>query len=133
LVSAKNSQGVVAESAKSVDIPGVKPTAKTSPKISGKAAAGSELRVSAGTWSGIPEVTTTQAWYRCSKAVAAGATSITSGMGCTKISGASGSSYTVKAADQGKHLTALVTAKNSEGNASSSAASVFVKVPVTTP
>jgi uncharacterized repeat protein (TIGR02543 family) len=133
LVSGKNSQGVVAESAKSIKVPGTKPTKKSNPSISGKATAGSALRVSSGTWSAIPEETTTQAWYRCSKAVVAGATSISSGMGCTKISGASGSSYTVKAADQGKHITALVTAKNSEGNASSSAASVFVKVPVTTP
>jgi len=133
LVSAKNSEGVAVESAKSIDIPGVKPTVQYSPKISGTAAAGSALRVSNGTWTAIPEETSSQAWYRCSKSVPARATSITSSMGCSKISGASGSSYTVKAADQGKHLTALVTAKNSEGNASSTAASVFVKVPVTKP
>jgi len=54
-------------------------------------------------------------------------------MGCVKISGATGSSYTVKPADQGKYLTVLVAAKNTEGNASATAKSVFVKVPVVTP
>jgi hypothetical protein len=133
LVSGKNSQGVVAESAKSVKVPGTKPTKKSNPRISGSAAAGSALRVSAGTWSAIPVATTSQAWYRCASAVPAGATSITSGMGCQKIGGANGSSYTVKTADQGRHLAVLVTARNPEGTASSTAASVFVRVPVTTP
>lgn len=133
LVSGKNSQGVVAKSAKSVKVPGTKPTAKSSPKISGTAVAGSVLRVSSGSWSAIPEATTSQSWYRCASAVSAGATSIAGGLGCIKIGGATGSSYTVKLADEGKYLTVLVTAKNAEGNASTTAKSVFVKVPVVTP
>jgi hypothetical protein len=133
LVIGKNSQGVLVKSAKSVKVPGVKPTVKSSPKISGKTVAGKVLRATAGSWTAIPAVTTSLTWYRCSKSVSAGATSISNSKGCKKIGGANNAQYTVSKADQGKYLTVLVTAKNSEGNASSTAASVFVKVPVVTP
>ena len=133
LVTSKNSQGIVTESAKSVRVKGIKPTAKSSPKISGAKVAGGLLQATNGTWSAIPEATTSLAWYRCATAVTAGATAITRSMGCTKISGATTPTYSVAVADQGKHLTVLVNAKNTDGKASSMAASIFIKVPEVKP
>jgi hypothetical protein len=133
LVSGKNSQGVVGKSAKSIKVPGIKPVLETSPRISGATNLGSRLRATDGTWSAIPEATTSLTWYRCANSVRAGATSITGSMRCTRIPGATGSTRSVVEADQGKYLTVLVTARNSEGTASSTAASVFVKAPVVTP
>jgi uncharacterized repeat protein (TIGR02543 family) len=131
LVTAKNSQGLASESAKSIRVPGTKPDAKTDPKISGVAIVGNELRATTGTWSAIPAATISLAWYRCSTEVAAGATSITSSMGCKAISGATSSTYTVGLADKGKHVTVLVKAKNTEGQALSTAKSLSVKAPPT--
>ena len=133
LVTGKNSQGILAKSAKSVKIPGTKPARKSSPKISGSANAGDTLRATDGTWSGIPEADTSVQWYRCSNAVSAGQDSFKKSSNCVKISGATSSRYTVKLADQGKHLSVLVTAKNEEGKATSTAKSIYVKVPVVTP
>jgi uncharacterized repeat protein (TIGR02543 family) len=133
LVTGKNSQGVLVKSAKSVKIPGTKPASKTSPKISGSATIGKALRATDGTWSGIPEVNTSIQWYRCSNAVSAGQDSLKKSSNCVKISGATSSRYTVKLADQGKYLTVLVTDKNDEGKATSTAKSSYVKVPVVTP
>ena len=132
LVKAKNTGGNASSTAKSVLIK-VPPALKSSPKISGSATVGSELQSTAGTWSGIPEATTSLQWYRCSTAVPAGETSITSSMGCKAIGGATSSEYTVKTADKGKYLTVLAKAKNAAGSASVTAKSVFVKVPVVTP
>jgi uncharacterized repeat protein (TIGR02543 family) len=133
LVTSKNSQGIVTESAKSIRVKGVKPTAKSSPKISGAKVAGGLLQATNGTWLAIPEATTSLAWYRCATAVTAGATAITRSMGCTKISGATTPTYSVAVADQGKHLTVLVNAKNTDGKGSSMAASIFIKVPEVKP
>jgi hypothetical protein len=129
LVSGKNSQGVLVKSAKSVKVPGVKPAAKTSPKISGSAAPNGVLRATLGSWTAIPTAETSLAWYRCATAVPAGATSIASSLKCAKISGANTAQYSVDLKDQGKYLTVLVTAKNSEGNTSSTAKSIYVKLP----
>ena len=133
LVTGKNSQGVLVKSAKSVKVPGTKPALRTSPKISGSANAGGTLRATDGTWSGIPEADTSVQWYRCSNAVSAGQDSFKKSSNCVKISGATSSRYTVKLADQGKHLSVLVTAKNEEGKATSTAKSIYVVVPVVTP
>jgi uncharacterized repeat protein (TIGR02543 family) len=132
LVKAKNTVGNASSTAKSILIK-VSPTLKTSPKISGSATVGSELQSTTGTWSGVPAVTTSLQWYRCTKSVPAGATSITSNMGCQVISGANRSQYTVKSADKGKYLTVLVKAKNAAGSVSATAKSIYVKVPVVTP
>lgn len=133
LVTAKNSQGVVQASAKSVRVPGTKPTAKSSPKVSGSAKVGTVVRATSGSWSAIPEATTSVQWYRCASAVPAGTTSFTSAMHCQKINGATSAQHTVVPADQGKYLTVLVKAKNVEGSSTAAAHAVFVKVPVTKP
>ena len=133
LVTGKNSQGVLAKSAKSVKIPGIEPASEKAPKISGSASVGSTLRATDGPWSGIPEATTSVRWYRCDSAVSAGRDSIKKSANCDKISGATRLKYTVKRADQGKYLTVLVTAENEEGKDSATAKSIYVVVPVFTP
>lgn len=133
LVTGKNSQGALVKSAKSVKIPGTEPALEKDPKISGSTWVGGVLRATDGTWSGIPEVTTSVRWYRCDSAVSAGRESIKKSANCDKISGATRSSYTVKRADQGKYLTVLVTAENDEGKTTATAKSIYINVPAVTP
>jgi hypothetical protein len=133
LIRTKNSQGFVTKSVKSVKVPGTKPTAKASPGVSGSPKANGVLRATLGSWAAIPAATTSLQWYRCSTSVPAGTASLASSMGCKKISGATSNRYTVKVADQGKYLTVLVKAMNTEGNASSSAKSKYVQIPVVSP
>ena len=123
MVTAKNSQGVVVTSAKSVHVPGTKPTAKGLAKVSGSLVVGGVLRATDGTWSAIPEATTSLQWYRCDAFVSAGRTAISSAAGCTKINGATNSRYTLRPSDEGKHLTVVVKAKNSYGSGTSHAKS----------
>ncbi len=115
VITAKNSQGVVVITAKSVHVPGTKPTSKTSPSISGAAVLDGALQATDGKWTAVPEATTSVQWYRCDASVSAGRGSLSTSS-CTKIAGATGSRYKVTVADQGKRLAVEVKAKNSYGN-----------------
>lgn len=74
------------------------------PQISGFAEQGQTLTVSHGTWSGSPGSLSDQ-WARCNSA----------GYGCAPIAGATGSSYTVAAADAGSTIRVQETAANGNG------------------
>jgi hypothetical protein len=86
------------------------------PTVSGRAAVGSKLIVSKGTWTTTPAAYT-YAWQRCNE----------NGRVCTPIPGATTSSYTVAAADAGHALLARVTAR--AGSQSQAAFSTAVAVP----
>ena len=70
------------------------PTATTPPSLTGNPKVGSVLRVTPGTWSGTGLPAFGYQWYR----------------GTTPISGATGSTYVVKAADVARKLAVIVTA-----------------------
>jgi hypothetical protein len=86
------------------------PTNQELPEVTGTLGVGQVLTTDNGVWTvpdpNAPPVTFTYQWLRCTS----------SSLGsCTTISGATSSSYTTTATDQGKWLTARVTASNSGG------------------
>ena len=80
------------------------PVDTTAPSISGTAQQGHTLTTSNGSWSGSPTSYAYQ-WQDCS-------------FGCSNITGAAGSTYTVQASDVGHTTRAVVTATNTGGSAS---------------
>ena len=84
------------------------------PVISGSTVVGQTLTTTDGTWTGFPAPTFTYQWKR----------------GGVAISGATASSYLLVTADLGTVITVTVTATNSAGNASATAAGVG---PITNP
>lgn len=98
------------------------PTRLTAPVLSGTPTQGVELSVSDGTWSALPTPTVSYQWVRCSAAVPAN-TFVVPG-NCVNISGATLSTYTANTDDLGKFVTAIVTATNTRGSASTLAPSV---------
>ncbi len=87
------------------------------PAISGTAQQGQTLTTSPGSWSNSPASYAYQ-WQDCN----------TSGAGCTTITGASSSSYTLRASDVGHTVRASVSASNSAGSASASSAATATVV-----
>jgi hypothetical protein len=85
----------------------------TPPSVSGTAKVGQSLTVSNGTWTGSPTSYTYQ-WQRC-----------TSGT-CTNVAGATSQSYTVRAADAGHTLRAVVTATNADGSSTANSSQTAV-------
>lgn len=83
----------------------VAPTNLTGPVISGSAVQGQTLTTSNGSWSGSPTSYAYQ-WQDCTST------------GCTNITGATSSSYTLQATDVGDTIDVIVTASNSAGSAS---------------
>jgi len=81
------------------------------PTVSGPAVEGEALSASTGWWSGSPTSYSYQ-WQRCDA----------SGEGCTNVSGASSSSYTLAAGDVGHTLRVLVTATNAGGSGQATSA-----------
>jgi hypothetical protein len=95
------------------------PANTTPPAITGSAVQGQVLSATQGAWTGSPTGYATQ-WQRCDG----------SGAGCAAIAGATGSSYSVAAADVGSTLRVQVTATNAGGSTpASSAATVVVTAP----
>lgn len=80
------------------------PTSTVRPTVSGTAAVGQTLTVSNGSWTPTPTSFARQ-WQQCSS----------DGSSCLNISGATGRSYGVRAADAGHRLRALVTARTASG------------------
>ena len=81
------------------------PAVVTLPKITGIAKVGNSLSVTAGTWKNSPTQYTYQ-WFRCN----------TYGTSCTKIAGATSSSYLLVSADAAHKLVAKVKATNAVGS-----------------
>ena len=81
------------------------PSPITSPRITGNVShVGGVLTVSNGTWNGSP-TSFTHTWFRCDA----------DGSGCAVITGATGTTYTIAAADVGKALLVDVGATNATG------------------
>jgi len=108
IVTASNSYGSAsATSEKTGLVSGLPPANTVLPAISGTTTQGQTLSASNGSWSNSPTSYTRQ-WRRCNS----------SGAGCSDISGAGSSSYTLAAADVGSTIRVVVTAANSDGSAS---------------
>jgi hypothetical protein len=89
------------------------------PSIAGAALTGETLKVSTGTWTGSPS-SYAYRWQDCNSAGAA----------CSNITGASASSYKLKAADLGHTVRAVVSAANEAGSSTaSSGATALVSAP----
>jgi hypothetical protein len=84
------------------------PTSRKAPTITGVAAKGRKLTAQRGTWAGATPLTFVYEWQRCSR----------QGASCLAIRTATKQTYTVAAADVGKRLRVLVTARNTDGRAS---------------
>jgi hypothetical protein len=84
---------------------GSPPVNTVKPALSGIARDGQTLTTTAGTWSGTPPITFTYQWLRCDPVTWA----------CPAIANATGSTYTLKAADVGYKLQSAVTATNADG------------------
>lgn len=89
--------------------PASTPTNTTLPSISGELHVGQTLSAGPGVWAAEPAPSYSYQWQRCNS----------SDEECADISGASGSTYTLTSTDLGKTLRLLATAKNSEGEATS--------------
>ena len=83
------------------------PVNTTAPSVSGTAAQGDTLTVSKGTWSNSPSAYL-YAWEDCGSA----------GNDCSRIAGATSSSYTLSAADVGNRIMCVVTASGPGGSTS---------------
>jgi hypothetical protein len=81
-----------------------RPVSLSVPVIAGGATQGKVLTASTGSWSGSPTAYS-YGWLDCG----------TSGSGCTKVAGATGSAYTLTSGDVGKTIRVAVTASNSRG------------------
>jgi hypothetical protein len=86
-----------------------KPVNTSPPTISGIAEVGRTLTANAGSWSGAQPITFRYQWRRCDA----------NGGGCTDISGATGASYTLTAANVGRTAVVRVTARGSRGGSTS--------------
>jgi Invasin, domain 3 len=82
----------------------VAPSSLQAPSISGTATVGRTLTALPGTWSGTSLITYAYQWQRCRP-------------GCSAITRATSSSYTLVAADRGAHVRVAVTARNTRGSA----------------
>jgi len=100
------------------------PVKTTPPSISGTPQQGQTLTASAGTWGGTQPISYAYQWQRCDA----------SGADCNAISGATGASYSVGAADVGATLDVTVVATNIAGSSSAtSAATAVVQAPSSQP
>jgi hypothetical protein len=92
------------------------PSNTAPPTISGTAQEGQTLTADAGTWSGTQPISYAYQWRRCNNA----------GANCSDISGETGTSHTLTAADVGATIRVTVTASNAGGttNVSSDATAV---------
>jgi hypothetical protein len=89
-----------------------KPSNNAPPTISGTPQLGSQLSTTNGTWAGTTPITFDYQWTRCD----------TTGGSCSDIGGATAQTYTLKQIDVGNALRVQVTAKNTDGSASSTSA-----------
>jgi len=98
------------------------PVNTSPPTIAGTAQEGQKLTGDRGTWSGSP-TDYNYFWTRCNK----------SGNGCSNISGAGGTTYTLSSADVGDTVRFRVGAANSDGRTFASSEQTAVIVAATKP
>jgi uncharacterized protein YukE len=109
-VTARNADGSASARA-STDViggPGSAPSNTAPPTVSGTPREGSTLTANAGTWSGTSTITFTYQWQRCNA----------TGGACSNIIGATSRTYALNAADIGRTMRVVVTARNSVGSSS---------------
>jgi len=88
------------------------------PTVSGNAQVGQILSATAGTWTGTAPITYAYQWRRCDSA----------GANCANIGGATASTYTLAAGDQGSTIRIQVTATNTGGSVSASSGATAIVV-----
>ena len=88
------------------------PRNQSLPTISGTPRVGSTLSATSGSWTGTAPISYSYQWRRCAR----------NGGSCSNISGATGSTYTLRSADRGTRLRVRVTARNAEGSAQAQSA-----------
>ena len=124
LVEAKNSIGTTFLTVASFRAPTLKaPTKVALPVGTGTPKASSYLTGTVGTWVGNPVPKTTVQWFRCEKATSAASSAVPRSAQCDPIRGATSTRYRLGTADKGKYVTVQITAKNTEGQAVSTAKS----------
>lgn len=89
------------------------------PTISGTTTIGQVLSATTGSWDYFPTSYTYQ-WQSCDS----------TGANCTNITGATGASYTLTAADVDHTMRVVVTAANADGSASATSAATTVVLPL---
>ena len=125
MVQAKNSIGTTLATARAMRVPALKaPKKLVLPDVTGKPAAGSYLKATLGTWASNPVAKTSIQWFRCETATKASGSPAPGS--CSAISGANKARYKLGSDDKGKFVTVEITAVNSEGEASTTAASEHV-------
>ncbi|WP_445152678.1 hypothetical protein [Baekduia sp. Peel2402] len=108
VVTATNGAGnAAATSAATAVITTGAPVNITLPATTGTATVGQTLSTANGTWAGTATINYTRQWKRCNS----------SGASCTAISGATGTTYTLVAADSGATIRVSWTATNGVGSA----------------
>lgn len=90
------------------------PTNAVAPSITGSPTVGSTLVANAGSWNGTPTPSTTGEWDRSSNP----------STGAYTLLQSTATNYIVTAADLGKYITVLITAKNASGTATARSTSV---------
>jgi hypothetical protein len=94
----------------------VAPANTSLPAVSGAAREGESLSSTLGSWTGTAPISHARQWRRCNA----------SGASCADVSGRTGASYAVGAADVGSTLRVRVTASNAAGSATATSAATAV-------
>ena len=81
-------------------------TATVKPTVTGTSTVGRTLTAAKGTWTGYPTPTFTYQWYACTTAVSAARTSVPTT--CTKITGATKSTFKLTSTQRGKYVAVFV-------------------------
>ena len=89
------------------------PLNTVAPSFSGNPTVGGVLTALLGTWIASPAATVTQRWYVCNSPITATSQSLPAG--CSAISSATRSTYTISTAEAGKYISLAVTETNSLG------------------
>jgi hypothetical protein len=130
-VTATNSAGQASadSAATAAVVASLAPKNTAEPTISGTAVVGQRLTGTTGTWTGTPTITYAYQWARCP-----GDGGATDGSNCTTVSGATGTRYTLTAADVGARMRIRVKATNGAGSTTvASNATATVTEPPTQP
>ena len=113
VVTAANGAGSTpATTAASARVAAAPPVNTAAPAISGTTRDGGTLTADRGTWTGTPTITYAYQWRRCDAA----------GANCADIANATNATYTLTSADVGTTTRVVVTASNTAGTATATAA-----------
>jgi hypothetical protein len=95
------------------------PSNTQAPTISGAPHPGQRLTASPGTWAGSTPMTFDYRWLRCDR----------NGNNCSRISGATSTTFTVRSGDAGRTLRVLVRARNAQGSSEARSAALLIVTP----